>query len=65
MYILNAKLKNINAVIYENRMPNGAVCLFSLKNPSYPEWTCTTNSPVMTVDFNKNYPNILALGRED
>jgi hypothetical protein len=30
------------------------LCLYSLKNPSYPEFTCATDTGVMCVD---PYPN--------
>lgn len=46
-------------------MPNGAICLFSVKNPSFPEWICITESPVMCLDFNKDNPHLLVAGTMD
>ncbi|XP_046434111.1 dynein intermediate chain 2, ciliary isoform X2 [Neodiprion pinetum] len=43
----------------------GNVCLFSLKNPSYPEWICPTDSPVMCLDFNAQHPHLLVIGTMD
>ncbi|KAL7286142.1 hypothetical protein TKK_0019585 [Trichogramma kaykai] len=50
---------------FNNPMPYGAVCLFTLKNPSYPEWICMTESPVMCVDFNPQHPHLIVLGTLD
>ncbi|OXU21878.1 hypothetical protein TSAR_015959 [Trichomalopsis sarcophagae] len=50
---------------FDNPLTSGAVCLFSLKNPSYPEWICTTESAVMCLDFNKQNPHLLVIGRKD
>lgn len=43
-------------------MPTGAIGLFSLKNPSFPEWICITDSPVMSLDFNGDNPHLLVTG---
>ncbi|KAJ8686658.1 hypothetical protein QAD02_022452 [Eretmocerus hayati] len=66
----NSKYYDLFAVAFgsmsfENQMPNGSVCLFSLKNPSYPEWICMTESPVMCLDFNTQNPNLLVAGMMD
>ncbi|XP_058796099.1 dynein intermediate chain 2, ciliary isoform X2 [Phymastichus coffea] len=53
------------SMTFDNPMPSGAVCLFSLKNPSYPEWICTTDSPVMCLDFNRDNPHLLVVGTMD
>jgi dynein intermediate chain 1 len=55
----------------------GYVCLFSLKNPSYPEFLCqtpcgvrhvrifTVHSQVMCLDLHPDYPNMIVLGLYD
>ena len=40
----------------------GYVCLFSLKNPSYPEWLCSTVSGVMSVDLHPAHPHMVVCG---
>ncbi|KAG5314080.1 DYI2 protein, partial [Acromyrmex insinuator] len=50
---------------FNSPITNGTVCLFSLKNPSYPEWICPTDSPVMCLDFNAQHPHLLVIGTMD
>ncbi|KAL6255258.1 hypothetical protein P5V15_013596 [Pogonomyrmex californicus] len=50
---------------FNSQITNGTVCLFSLKNPSYPEWICPTESPVMCLDFNAQHPHLLVIGTMD
>ena len=40
----------------------GYLCLYSLKNPSYPENVIKTNSGVMCVDIHAEKPHFIALG---
>ncbi|XP_043284310.1 dynein intermediate chain 2, ciliary isoform X2 [Venturia canescens] len=47
---------------FHSPVKTGVVCLFSLKNPSYPEWICPTESPVMCLDFSKQHPHLLVIG---
>lgn len=50
---------------FDNALPTtGHVCLFSLKNPSFPEWICPTESPVMCVDINKLHPHLIVIGKK-
>lgn len=49
-------------VTFNSSIKNGSVCLFSLKNPSYPEWICQTESPVMCLDFSVQHPHLLVIG---
>lgn len=49
-------------VSFDHQLSTGGVCLFSLKNPSYPEWICHTTSPVMCLDFNERQPHLLVIG---
>lgn len=50
---------------FTSLITDGTVCLFSLKNPSYPEWICPTESPVMCLDFNKQHPHLLVIGNKN
>lgn len=46
-------------------VPEGAVGLFTLKNPSFPEHICVTDSGVMCVDIHPKYPYMLVVGLYD
>ncbi|GJQ66498.1 hypothetical protein Trydic_g4490 [Trypoxylus dichotomus] len=43
----------------------GAVCLFTIKNPSFPEHICMTDSGVMCVDVHPKYPYMVVVGQYD
>lgn len=43
----------------------GCVCVFSLKNPSYPEYLCHAQSGVICVDIHPAHPHMLAAGLAD
>ena len=43
----------------------GMICVYSLKNPSFPEFTYTTDSGVMCIDFHPEHPFLLAVGFYD
>lgn len=43
----------------------GAVCLFTLKNPSFPDYICMTESAVMCVDTHPKYPYMVVVGLYD
>eukprot|EP00164_Ancoracysta_twista_P000985 GFYU01001289.1.p1 GENE.GFYU01001289.1~~GFYU01001289.1.p1 ORF type:complete len:672 (+),score=254.71 GFYU01001289.1:267-2282(+) len=43
----------------------GLICCFSLKNPSYPEYACTTETGVMSLDFHPQHSSLLAVGLYD
>lgn len=45
-----------------NGKGKGLVCVWSVKNPEYPERIYKTNHAVMSVDFSENRPNLLAAG---
>lgn len=55
-------MKTYIPVSFNSPITNGTVCLFSLKNPSYPEWICPTEAPVMCLDFNDQHPYLLVIG---
>ena len=44
---------------------SGAICCFSLKNTSYPEYIFPTESGVLSLDFHPNHPSLLAVGCYD
>ena len=41
------------------------LCLYSLKNPSYPEFTCATDTGVMCVDWHPQHSSVLCVGLYD
>ena len=43
----------------------GFVCLFSLKNPSYPEFLCEASCGVMCVDIHPQHPHMVVVGLYD
>ena len=50
---------------FYNQPEEGKICLFSLKNPSYPEYVCKAPCGVMSIDFNPDHPHMLAAGLHD
>ena len=44
---------------------DGVVCVFSLKNPSYPEYLCSAHCGVLCVDIHPGHPHMLAVGLSD
>ncbi|XP_054001475.1 dynein intermediate chain 2, ciliary [Hylaeus anthracinus] len=66
----NSRYYDLFAVSYgtmsfNTSITNGSVCLFSLKNPSYPEWICPIESPVMCLSFSDQHPHLLVIGTMD
>ncbi len=47
---------------FKNQPSKGAVCLYTLKNPSHPEYFFETASGVMCVDIHSVYPHLVAVG---
>jgi dynein intermediate chain 1 len=45
--------------------PEGAMCLFSLKNPSFPEYVCIAETGVMCVDIHPVHPFLVCIGKYD
>jgi dynein intermediate chain 1, axonemal len=43
----------------------GMICFYTLKNPSYPEYTFSTESGVMCLDLHPEYPQMLCAGYYD
>ncbi|CAH1995874.1 unnamed protein product [Acanthoscelides obtectus] len=50
---------------YMKPLQAGAVCLFTLKNPSFPDYICVTDSGVMCVDTHAKYPYMVVIGLYD
>ncbi|TRY67482.1 hypothetical protein TCAL_05969 [Tigriopus californicus] len=51
---------------YEQDKPEESyVCVFSLKNPSFPEYLCKAHCGVMCVDIHPRHPHMLAAGLAD
>jgi len=47
------------------KQANGMICLYSLKNPTYPEYVYSTESGVMSLDIHPNHGNLFAVGFYD
>ena len=59
-------LFSISDNFYEqNEKTSGYVCLFSLKNPSYPEYVCYSPCGVMCLDVNPKHPHMIVVGLAD
>ena len=43
----------------------GMACVFSLKNPTYPEYTCLSSCAMSCVDVNPFHAHMLAIGLVD
>ena len=41
---------------------SGMMCCYTLKNTSYPEYSYSTNSSVLCLDFHPHHPSLLAVG---
>ncbi|KAK7872713.1 hypothetical protein R5R35_002700 [Gryllus longicercus] len=55
----------LNSFDFMKSPPQGAVCLYTLKNPSHPEYVFTTDAPVMCVDIHPAHPHLFVVGRWD
>ena len=47
------------------KQTSGLICIFSLKNPTSPEFSFTTDSGVMSLHFHPEFSNLLAVGCYD
>eukprot|EP00762_Andalucia_godoyi_P004474 ANDGO_08131.mRNA.1 Dynein intermediate chain 2 len=50
---------------FSKQSTQGVVCCYSLKNPSNPEYTFTTESGIMSLDFHPQHSSLLAVGCYD
>ena len=63
----NPKYRDLFAVGYgsyefQKNLTTGAICVFTLKNPSHPEYYFETPSETMCLEFHPQYPALLAVG---
>ena len=63
----NPKYRDLFAVGYgsydfQKNVSGGAICVFTLKNPSHPEYYFETPSDTMCLEFHPQYPALLAVG---
>lgn len=65
----NPKYTDMFAVGYGSydflKQQSGMIHCFTLKNPSFPEYTFFCDSGVMCCDFHKDYPSLLCVGLYD
>ncbi|XP_069601963.1 dynein axonemal intermediate chain 1 [Ranitomeya imitator] len=65
----NPKYKDLFAVGHGSydfmKQTRGLLLLYSLKNPSYPEYIFSTDSGIMCLDFHKDHPYLVAAGFYD
>ncbi|NWV44408.1 DNAI1 protein, partial [Grantiella picta] len=65
----NPKYKDLFAVGYGSydfmKQSHGMLLLYTLKNPSFPEYAFSSESGIMSVDFNSHHPHLLAAGFYD
>ncbi len=47
------------------KQAKGLILLYSLKNPSFPEFVYQTESGVMSIDYHSEYPNLITAGFYD
>ncbi|GLH13933.1 Dynein intermediate chain 2, ciliary [Gryllus bimaculatus] len=45
--------------------PDGAVCLYTLKNPSYPDYICMVDYVVLCIDIHPQHPHLFVIGKSD
>lgn len=53
------------SVNFQKQSTVGCICLWSLKNPSYPEYINFTHSGVMSLDFHPTRSYLIAIGLDD
>ena len=47
---------------FENNKKSGVVCVYSLKNPSHPEYQCWTSHGVISLDIHPRHSHMIAVG---
>ena len=65
----NPRYKDLFAVAYGSydflKQTSGLICCFTIKNPTWPEYSFTTESGVMCIDFHPTAPALIAVGCYD
>ena len=52
----------VGSFSFYSQLDVGYVCVFSLKNPSYPEFICKASSGVISFDIHPNHPHMIVVG---
>lgn len=50
---------------FMKQSPEGLVCFFTIKNPSFPDYIITTESGVICCDIHQKYPYLMVIGMFD
>jgi dynein intermediate chain 1 len=65
----NPQYQDLFAVAYGSydflKPMTGLICCFTVKNPTWPEFSFTTESGVMCIDFHPTHPALIAAGCYD
>jgi len=65
----NPRYKDLFAVAYGSydflKQTTGLICCFTIKNPTWPEYSFTTESGVMCIDYHPTCPALIAVGCYD
>ncbi|KAM3963317.1 dynein intermediate chain 2, ciliary [Aphomia sociella] len=66
----NSHYQDLFAVAYgsldfTNQQKEGCLCMYSIKNPAYPEYSVITESPIICLDVYKEIPYLVCVGRYD
>lgn len=65
----NPRYKDMFAVAYGSydflKQTSGLICCYTIKNPTWPEYSFTTESGVMCIDFHPSAPALIAVGCYD
>lgn len=51
------------AVDFTNQLKDGCLCLYSIKNPAFPEYSVMTDSPIIALDVYKETPYMICIGK--
>lgn len=52
-------------VDFTNQQKEGCLCLYSIKNPAYPEYAVITESPIICLDVYKETPYLICVGKKE
>ncbi|XP_013187744.2 dynein intermediate chain 2, ciliary isoform X2 [Amyelois transitella] len=50
---------------FQNQQNEGCLCMYSIKNPAYPEYAVITESPIICLDVYKEIPYLVCVGLYD
>lgn len=63
IHIINAIIALISLVDFTQQQKQGCLCLYSIKNPAYPEYSVITDSPIICLDVFKETPYLVCVGK--